>query len=140
MACFPDLSPHTYSPACGLNLFNVGWLDEGMAFATGSSSADFQFALQSLCRHPIFIDRGSHACSYCGGMHRENEGNAQIRVCGKHGTWYAAPTLIHHYVTRHQYLPPDEFIEAVILTARVAAKPAYTSPYSQKNSGPYLLK
>jgi hypothetical protein len=25
-----------------------------------------------------------------------------------------APTLVHHYVTRHRYLPPPEFVEAVL--------------------------
>jgi hypothetical protein len=32
MAFFADLTPHTYSPTGGLEILNVGWLDEGQPF------------------------------------------------------------------------------------------------------------
>jgi len=41
-------------------------------------------------------------------------GCAEIRVCGKDGKIYAAPNLIYHYVAAHKYLPPQEFIDAVM--------------------------
>ena len=31
---------------------------------------------------------------------------------------YAAPNLIYHYVKEHRYLPPMEFINAVLSAAR----------------------
>ena len=44
-------------------------------------------------------------------------GSAEIRVeIGGH--WLAAPDLVYHYVTDHAYLPPIEFIDAVIGAAR----------------------
>ncbi|MGH3310044.1 MAG: hypothetical protein ACRDP3_05595, partial [Streptomyces sp.] len=49
-------------------------------------------------------------------------GNAEVRVISRHGRWLIAPTLVHHYVNEHSYLPPEEFIEAV--TARRAAPAA----------------
>lgn len=41
-------------------------------------------------------------------------GSAEIRVGLPGGRWYAAPNLVYHYVTAHNYRPPDEFIEAVL--------------------------
>jgi hypothetical protein len=40
-------------------------------------------------------------------------GSAEIRVFGKRGKIYAAPTLLFHYVTVHHYKPPDEFLMAL---------------------------
>jgi hypothetical protein len=125
MAWFPDLSPHTYTPTCSVSVVNVGWLDEGNDFAVGSTSSEFQAALQELCRQPVYLHRGTHACWFCRRLHRLVEGNGQIRILGKGGVWFAAPTLIFHYVTVHEYLPPAEFIEAVLCAAKVEAKMAF---------------
>jgi hypothetical protein len=114
MAFFPDLSSHTYTATCGLEVVNIGWLDEGNAFPIGHTSPEFQAALQELCEHPIHLHRGSHSCWFCRELLRNKEGNGQIRVLGRKGVWYAAPTLVHHYVTQHRYQPPAEFVEAVI--------------------------
>ena len=42
--------------------------------------------------------------------------SAEIRVRGKR-CWYAAPTLVLHYVEKHEYQPPDEFVRAVMRTS-----------------------
>jgi hypothetical protein len=44
---------------------------------------------------------------------RMNLGSAEIRVFGKRGKIYAAPNMLYHYVTAHQYKPPDEFLHAL---------------------------
>ena len=49
------------------------------------------------------------------------EVNEQIRVLSKKGNWYAAPTLVYHYVAQHGYRTPAEFIEAVIAPVAVGA-------------------
>jgi hypothetical protein len=121
MAFFADLSPHTYAPTSGLEIVNVGWLDEGNNFPTGESPREFQEALLELCKDPVFLHRGTHACWFCRALHRQVEGNGQIRVSSNH-VWYAAPTLVHHYVVAHGYLPPREFIEAVMLKQQANAK------------------
>jgi hypothetical protein len=41
-------------------------------------------------------------------------GNGEIRVRAANGITYVAPVLVLHYVVEHGYLPPQEFIEAVI--------------------------
>jgi hypothetical protein len=42
-------------------------------------------------------------------------GTAEIHVSGGGIYWmmYAAPTLIYHYILRHDYLSPQEFLDAV---------------------------
>ena len=37
-----------------------------------------------------------------------------MRVWGKDGNVYAAPSLIFHYILQHGYQPPQEFIDAVM--------------------------
>jgi hypothetical protein len=41
-------------------------------------------------------------------------GDAEIRVTGRDGTVYAAPSLVAHYIAEHSYRPPDGFIEALL--------------------------
>ncbi|WP_249375347.1 hypothetical protein [Streptomyces sp. I05A-00742] len=41
-------------------------------------------------------------------------GTAELRVVSADGTWFIAPDLVLHYVTDHGYLPPDDFVEAVL--------------------------
>jgi len=130
MAYFADLTPHSYSPTGGLNVLNIGWLDEGHPFSVGPTSKEFQEALLELCTRPIILHRGYHGCWFChanrqnkGGVvptARDRSGNGQIRVLGNNELWYAAPTLVHHYVTHHGYSPPAEFVEAVLSPVAVA--------------------
>ena len=111
MAYFADLTPHTYTPTGDLEVLNVGWLDEGRPFPVGTTPQEFRDALLDLCRRPILLHRGVHVCWFCrGGL----AGNGQIRVLGPKGTWYAAPTLVHHYVSAHEYSPPADFVGAVL--------------------------
>jgi hypothetical protein len=115
MAFFPDLSPHTYSPTCGLTVLDVGWLGKGHAFPTGATSPQFHAALRELCEHPIILHRGYHHCEFCLEKRRDQaKGNGQIRIVRADGLWYAAPTMVYHYVVDHKYRPPQEFIDAAI--------------------------
>jgi len=131
MAYFADLTPYIYTDSDGLEIFNVGWLDEGNEFRVGKASRGFQTALQELCEYPIVLHRGLHCCCYCyGKAGREKRqgkpiarGNGQIRVLGANGRWYAAPTLVYHYVVDHGYLPPEEFIDAVLNGLAVGVEP-----------------
>jgi hypothetical protein len=114
MAFFADLTPHTYAPTGDLEMLNVGWLDEGWPFPVGPTSQVFRDALLELCKHPIILHRGFHVCCYCRGQQQDRAGNGQIRVLSRKGIWYAAPTLVHHYVLAHAYSPPADFVDAVV--------------------------
>jgi hypothetical protein len=115
---FADLTPHTYTPTDRLTVLNVGWLDAAAPFARGEIPAAFREALRRLCKHPVLLHRGFHSCQFCPEEPDSREsmrmGNGQIRIKGMNDVWYAAPTMVSHYVSAHAYLPPSAFIEAVL--------------------------
>jgi hypothetical protein len=129
MTFFADLTPHSYSPTGGLEILNIGWLDEGQTFPVGPTSQPFQDALLELCEHPIILHRGVHKCWFCRGKLQDMVGNGQIRVLTGSGIWYAAPTLVHHYVTRHGYSPPADFVDAVLSPIAVAIDHGWRYPH-----------
>jgi hypothetical protein len=123
-------------------VLNIGWLDRNHLYPTGDIPDKFLDCLFDLCWHPVNLTRGFHVCELCAiaphriikkkknGVEYEfkdpipisvqrngkqvNLGNGEIRVLGKGGILYVAPTLIYHYVAEHKYRPPDAFIDAVI--------------------------
>jgi hypothetical protein len=124
MTYFADLTPHSYTDSCGLEVLNVGWLDAAFPFPRGATAFEFRDALRRLCEQPIYLHRGFHTCEFCQTEARSSQsratGNGQIRIQGPDRRWYAAPTLVHHYVAAHQYLPPAAFIDAVLRPLAIA--------------------
>ncbi len=121
---FADLTPHTYTlDSTEKGVFNVGWLGKGHNFPTGKTSVDFRNALVTLCKNRIGLHRGFHTCHLCLVKSRDDWGqigNGQIRIQDANGNWYVAPTMIQHYVIEHDYLPPEEFVAAVMNPQSVA--------------------
>jgi hypothetical protein len=125
---------------------NIGWLERGFPFPIGSLTFDFLDTLFTLCTKPVHGTRGYHICDLCDELpgsaldvsrngerisihipfpikaerhgHILTMGSDEIRVQGKEHILYAAPTLIYHYCSVHSYLPPQEFMDAVLETAR----------------------
>ena len=115
MTYFADLTPHTYvKTADTRTVLNIGWLSDREPFPRGDTSAEFREKLKELCQHPIHRHRGFHECDLCPAGRARARGNGQIRVVGRDGMCYAAPTLIEHYVESHGYCPPLAFIDAVV--------------------------
>jgi hypothetical protein len=125
---FADLTPYRYSGAVVRpDVVNVGWLALEHDFPKGVVSPNFVTRLARFISNPVNRRRGIHVCEFCpyppvkplpSGLNMiepppGTAGNGEIRVRGKNGLTYAAPVLIHHYVVKHGYLPPAEFIEAV---------------------------
>ncbi len=129
MTYFPDLTPYMYdrmNHGFALPVLNVGWLDVSEPYSTGETSSEFQERLLDFCarEYIVLLTMGHRECQYCANpsyrvvvQHSNGKpitlGNGEIRVIGKSAI-YAAPTLIFHYVTVHNYQPPNEFIEAVL--------------------------
>jgi hypothetical protein len=114
MTHYRDLSRYEYvwgdrTPDTVPAIVNVGWLAKAEPFLAGESIPGFAERLRLFCEQPILLTKGLHTCELCG----RASGNGEIRVLGSE-RFYAAPVLILHYVTRHEYRPPDEFIRAVI--------------------------
>jgi hypothetical protein len=118
----PDLSNYQVlsEPPC----LTVGWLGESQPYPQGVPPSLFIDRLWEFCKVPVHGTLGIHDCELCQPpitiyrVERAGEiaflGTAEIRVFGSEAKVYAAPTLIYHYVLDHQYLPPEEFIQAVL--------------------------
>ena len=120
MSYFQDMTPHTYTRTGLSNTSNIGWLDAAFPFNQGDVPPEFLRILQRLCDKPLLLHRGFHLCQFCpeGPCTKDitRRGNGQIQVRGEGGIVFVAPTMIHHYVSVHHYLPPAEFIAAVLRT------------------------
>ena len=124
---FADLSPYGYSPRVASEddppVLSVGWLDAQHPYPTGDVPDAVAQCLWEYCRIRVEATRGLHECELCPklepGRHvtREGEtlllGSAEIRVFAE-GVVFAAPNLVYHYVVDHHYLPPDEFLRAIL--------------------------
>lgn len=117
MASFEDLAPFTLVP--GERLVAVGWLDPERPFPTAPPDAALVRALRalSISRQPPGAPTGFHRCAFCEANPRS--GSRVIVVFGE-GVAYVAPELIGHYVQKHSYAPPREFVRAAL--AQVEAR------------------
>lgn len=123
-----DLTPFNYGPPLIEGELAVGWLDGDRFEPRG--------IIEPSRARRLLIDRlvfaaghlqssqmawmGIHQCAFCEGPAgplradgRYLWGNGEFRVRGADGTVYVAPTLIAHYIEAHDYLPPQEYIDAV---------------------------
>lgn len=134
MTYFADLTPYSYHSTSGpwSALLNVGWLDPAHAYTTGPVTTEFITALARVCVHSqVDMMRGLYVCKLppCSGTLPDappsvlvdgkevSLGNAELRIGRNGGIWYDAPDLVYHYVTVHNYKPPEGFIEEVCLAA-----------------------
>jgi len=126
---FPDLATYTYWPDNGVRpeMLAVGWLEPPHPIPSGTVPDVFIAQLGKLCIEPVAATRGYHDCPFppCVDSNESATdadidgrpvflGHAEIWVRSPSDTWYAAPTMIYHYITEHRYRPPDEFIDAVL--------------------------
>ncbi|MEZ5424773.1 MAG: hypothetical protein R2747_00790 [Pyrinomonadaceae bacterium] len=105
-------------------LIAVGWLEKGKTYATGETPKGvcerlLEFRKTSVLRLGFC---GRHQCDFCGSEFIDEFGAVTIFVAYKNKI-YVCPDLIVHYIEKHSYLPPAEFIEAVL---------AHTPQESQK--------
>ena len=113
MAFILDLEPCSYFPVPGAPLVAVGWLGRGEGFARGTVSESFFAKLSALCASPCqpIVAAGYHTCELCQYEPPRFSANVFVPHAGR---IYVAPVGIRHYVAAHRYLPPAEFIEAVL--------------------------
>jgi hypothetical protein len=130
MSWFDDLSPCDYYGEEHAARFRaIGWLEEGRDFRRGKVDLRFVHKLVLLLGEPSPLERSTdpHYCSLCvysrgpsefhlfqsPGMPSVPMGNRNLVLPGA-GFCYVAPSLVLHYMDAHQYVPPDEFIKAVL--------------------------
>lgn len=110
MSHYSDLTPYNYRHYSEQEL-NVGWLQKDNEFTTGEVPEGFLDRLKKFEKNRFFKTRGMHFCEFCQENHSSSD---EIRVVSKDGKVYASPTLLSHYIDEHNYLPPQEFIDAVV--------------------------
>ena len=94
---------------------SVGWLGTFWPHSTGETVPAFRERLVELCEAPPILHRGFCRCrqGLCKLMISSEDGVGEIVVNGTRRA-FLAPSLVGHYVMRHRYLPPREFIDAVL--------------------------
>lgn len=135
MTYFEDLSDYGFLDGSPLRLTlkRVGWLEVGHFFETMAPSDETLDLLWAHCKISLAQTRGFHQCDLCDpprtvlasrGGPRLLLGTSEIRVFSDTSAFYAAPTLIYHYVRTHHYKPPDIFLHA-LRTPPSPPNPAY---------------
>jgi hypothetical protein len=123
---FRDLEMYRYAiPAPLKDVVAVGWLSRTNDYPIGDAPSGFVDALARLLpSYRVNQTRGFHECEFCSKSPFTYEvqpgktivlGSAEIWVpSADQGMIYAAPDLVYHYVKEHRYLPPANFIQAVM--------------------------
>lgn len=103
---------------------NIGWLSNEHVFSQGNVSETFLEKLEHLiCHQKVNTTRGVHRCEFCTSKeHIYIEKDNKKCFLGNFEIWlpsvsehilYAAPSLVYHYISKHNYLPPLDFINSV---------------------------
>ena len=116
MSYFPDLGPETQGVQ-GEHIRAVGWLHPDYPYTKGEVSAEFLARLKdfaSMCAasgDALYFGAmgGVHHCEFCG----KALGSTTFGVPSG-DVLFVAPDMILHYVQRHEYSPPAEFVAAVL--------------------------
>lgn len=125
MAIYKDFSNYQIDNKIKKDIINIGWLGGIGNFPQGRVSEAFLMNLWEYYKSPIYPTRkiyqneeldgkGKIFTAICKGR-KAQLGSSEIRVLNKEkGVIYASPSLIIHYIINHNYLPPDEYMDAVI--------------------------
>jgi len=125
MAYFKDLSTKNYFDKDGpyfygfKKLYSIGWIDEGKPYNKGKVPKEFIQKLKELIKTPHIgmPYRGYHNCYFCD----ETLGDDELFILGKNKI-YVCPDSIDHYIEKHNYCPPKEFINAVMNTEKLSGE------------------
>jgi hypothetical protein len=136
MTVYEDLKAYEYwSTGTISEVLNVGWLGKSHEFPQGEVSEKVVQKLadillvgsQGKCQPIVNRMRGFFDCELCDAHSEELKlkkgdrtlllGNAEILIpySNKKGYYFSAPTLIYHYIIEHHYLPPQEFIDSLLM-------------------------
>jgi hypothetical protein len=126
---FRDLTNYSYYQIKELsNVQNIGWLDKEHSFCTGKVTHDCIKKIRHVIAGSTAVNvhvnniRGIHPCNLCGEDAIKIEGRRGEIFLGSSEIWlptnegyFASPSMILHYIEDHDYLPPQQFIDAVML-------------------------
>jgi len=95
----------------------VGWLDATHSFSTGPVEAAVLDRIRAFAQAwRLSVEAlewpcaaGDHTCELCGSF--EASGNLGVPAGD---ILFVCPEMIAHYVGNHDYLPPKEFVDAIL--------------------------
>jgi len=93
------------------NSLNIGWLDENHDYEKGETPPNFLSILKK--KEMNIFTFGSHCCPFC----KNHHGGGVYEIKGKGKTYYTLEMIIH-YIEKHNYKPPQEFIDSVLALKR----------------------
>ncbi len=95
-------------------LITVGWLQNGKPYTKGETPQIVVEKINEIGQKSEVYQLwfGYHECDFCDFVNI-SLGAKTIMIAYKNKIYFV-PGLITHYIEKHQYLPPDEFIEAVL--------------------------
>ena len=113
---YPDLGTET-EIATGPFVRAVGWLSAAHSYSMGTVSAEFIAKLHAVAARyqeavralKWWTPLGPHTCEFCGSF----RAGGNIGIPGG-DVLFVAPEMIGHYVEKHGYSPPAQFVEAVL--------------------------
>lgn len=115
MAWYEDLTKCDYlAEFLPVTYITIGWLEKGKSYKTGEISKETVEKIYEFNKTPGMCIRfcGYHNCDFCDFINIEL-GAITILIAYKDKV-YICPALVSHYIEKHQYRPPDEFIEAIL--------------------------
>ena len=96
----------------------IGYLVWGEPFEKGEVSNNFLVKLKVLWNEGgTSGSLGHHDCEFCideGIFPRGQSSSEKVLVDRENKIKYCFPEMIFHYITKHKYLPPSQFIEFVM--------------------------
>ncbi len=111
MTYYPDKSSDCMWWFTGEPLCSIGWLHPDHDYPKGGLETEVfgkVLAQLEVARH-FLCHRGMHDCEFCG---KDMSSGALLFPCA--GRLFIAPPMIGHYMESHSYLPPEDFIKAVL--------------------------
>lgn len=95
----------------------IGWLNSQQDFQVGKVPSHILEKIEQLSELPGRTIRGLTKCALCEFLNYEEKDiyhtQNEIWIPKVDFGYFAAPVLILHYIKRHNYLPPEDFLRAV---------------------------
>jgi len=121
---FEDLTPYSFDCKRPLeNVLNIGWIDSAHLFSKGAPQPPnvLEKLASIIVRDNVNQMRGMHYCPFCSVENIRIQSSGRSILLGSAEVWvpykdiiFAAPNLVFHYMERHQYAPPQQFIDALM--------------------------
>lgn len=116
MSFFPDMGTQSLI-ASGEYVRAIGWLHPDYPYTKGVVPEAFLSRLKEFAKRcgqsttalNFAVAGGIHTCEFCGNAH--GTGNFGVP---DDNLLFVAPEMVVHYVEKHAYCPPEEFVAAVL--------------------------